>query len=200
MRLTEYLWPRLFDPNGIGEVGWLTWPPGRQEGFSGLFARTEDVAKLGQLYVQRGRWGDAQLLPDSYVELATSRQIDTPNQDNVDWRQGYGLQFCMSRYGYRGGRRLRAVLPSTNANTAARINQLIRRSTARELLAHHSQPRVRGGEVVQTRDGRFHLCDNVGGVGHRLGVASVMRISLARASVGSGTRSSRGRVQAGRPI
>jgi CubicO group peptidase (beta-lactamase class C family) len=102
MRLTEYLRPRLFDPLGIGEVGWLAWPPGREQGFSGLFARTEDVAKLGQLYLQRGRWGDAQLLPGRYVEQATSRQIDTPNQDNVDWRQGYGFQFWMARHGYRG--------------------------------------------------------------------------------------------------
>jgi len=102
MRLSEYLRPRLFDPLGIGEVGWLTWPPGREQGFSGLFARTEDVAKLGQLYLQGGRWGEDQLLPERYVEQATSRQIDTPNQDNVDWRQGYGFQFWMARHGYRG--------------------------------------------------------------------------------------------------
>jgi hypothetical protein len=102
MRLTEYLRPRLFDPLGVGEVGWLAWPPGREQGFSGLFARTEDVAKLGQLYLQRGRWGGTQLLPERYVEQATSRQIGTPNQDNVDWRQGYGFQFWMSRHGYRG--------------------------------------------------------------------------------------------------
>jgi CubicO group peptidase (beta-lactamase class C family) len=102
MRLTEYLRPRLFDPLGIGEVGWLAWPPGREQGFSGLFARTEDVAKLGQLYLQGGRWGGTQLLPERYVEQATSRQIDTPNQDNVDWRQGYGFQFWMARHGYRG--------------------------------------------------------------------------------------------------
>ncbi|HEV2929908.1 MAG TPA: serine hydrolase domain-containing protein [Propionibacteriaceae bacterium] len=102
MRLSEYLRPRLFDPLGISEVGWLTWPPGREQGFSGLFARTEDVAKLGQLYLQGGRWGEDQLLPEHYVEQATSRQVDTPNQDNVDWRQGYGFQFWMARHGYRG--------------------------------------------------------------------------------------------------
>src|SRR5918994_1190743 len=102
VRLSEYLRPRLFDPLGIGEVGWLAWPPGREQGFSGLFARTEDVAKLGQLYLRRGRWGETQLLPEGYVQLATSRQVGTPNQDNVDWRQGYGFQFWMARHGYRG--------------------------------------------------------------------------------------------------
>jgi len=102
MRLTEYLRPRLFDPLGIGEVGWLSWPPGREQGFSGLFARTGDVAKLGQLFLQRGRWGGTQLLGERYVGQATSRQIGTPNQENVDWRQGYGFQFWMARHGYRG--------------------------------------------------------------------------------------------------
>ena len=102
MRLSAYLRPRLFDPLGIGEVGWLTWPPGREQGFSGLFARTEDAAKLGQLYLRRGRWGEGQLLGEGYVEQATSRQIATPNQENLDWRQGYGFQFWMARHGYRG--------------------------------------------------------------------------------------------------
>lgn len=121
MRLTEYLRPRLFDPLGIGEVSWLTWQHGREQGFSGLFARTEDVAKLGQLYLQRGRWGHTQLIPASYVKQATSRQIDTPNQDNIDWRQGYGLQFWMSRYGYRGDGALGqfcVVLPEQDAVVA----------------------------------------------------------------------------------
>jgi CubicO group peptidase (beta-lactamase class C family) len=102
MRLSEYLRPRLLDPLGIGEVGWQCWPPGRELGFSGLFARTEDVARLGQLYLQRGRWDSEQLIPETYVEKATSRQVATPSQDNIDWRQGYGYQFWRSRHGYRG--------------------------------------------------------------------------------------------------
>ena len=101
LRLSEYLRPRLLDPLGIGEVGWLCWPPRRELGFSGLFARTEDVAKLGQLYLQRGRWGEHQLIPQTYVADATSAQVATPTQENVDWRQGYGYQFWMSRHGYR---------------------------------------------------------------------------------------------------
>ena len=100
--LTEYLRPRLFDPLGIGPVGWQTWPPGRQQGFSGLFARTEDVAKLGLLYLQGGRWDGRQLLPADWVAQATSQQVANPDRENPDWRQGYGFQFWMSRHGYRG--------------------------------------------------------------------------------------------------
>jgi CubicO group peptidase (beta-lactamase class C family) len=101
MSLTEYLRPRLFDPLGIGPVGWNTFA-GRQQGFTGLHARTEDIAKLGQLYLQRGRWNGSQLISEKWVAEATSKQIDNPAMENPDWRQGYGFQFWMSRHGYRG--------------------------------------------------------------------------------------------------
>ncbi len=102
MPLTQYLRPRLFDPLGIGHVGWQTWPPGREQGFSGLHARTEDIAKLGQLYLQRGRWDGIQLIPERWVAEATSAQIQNPDETNSDWQQGYGFQFWMARHGYRG--------------------------------------------------------------------------------------------------
>jgi CubicO group peptidase (beta-lactamase class C family) len=103
MPLTQYLRPRLLDPLGIGHVGWATFPPGREQGFSGLHARTEDIAKLGQLYLQQGRWDGAQLIPEQWVEQATSMQVGNPGcGPPPDWRQGYGFQFWMSRHGYRG--------------------------------------------------------------------------------------------------
>jgi CubicO group peptidase (beta-lactamase class C family) len=102
MTLTQYLRPRLFDPLGIGPVGWHTFPPGREQGFSGLHARTEDVAKLGLLYLQRGRWQGTQLIPEAWVAEATSQQVANLDEANPDWAQGYGFQFWMSRHGYRG--------------------------------------------------------------------------------------------------
>jgi CubicO group peptidase (beta-lactamase class C family) len=102
MSLTRYLRPRLLDPLGIGHVGWHTFPPGREQGFSGLHARTEDIAKLGLLYLQRGRWEGAQLISPQWVAEATSEQISNPAEPSPDWRQGYGYQFWMSRHGYRG--------------------------------------------------------------------------------------------------
>ena len=78
--LVDYLRPRLFDPLGIGEVGWQQHPPGRAMGFSGLHATTDAIAKLGQLYLQRGWWGDRQLLPSEWVDEATSTQVDNPEE------------------------------------------------------------------------------------------------------------------------
>jgi len=100
--LTSYLRPRLFDPLGIGHVGWYLFPPGREQGFSGLHARTEDIAKLGLLYLQRGRWEGTQLIDEKWVAEATSKQVAHPEEPGSDWNQGYGFQFWMSRHGYRG--------------------------------------------------------------------------------------------------
>jgi CubicO group peptidase (beta-lactamase class C family) len=100
--LTEFLRPRLFEPLGIDTYGWQQHPAGRDLGFTGLHATTDAIAKLGQLYLQRGWWGDRQLLPSSWVEEATRTQVANPREENPDWRQGYGFQFWMARHGYRG--------------------------------------------------------------------------------------------------
>ncbi|TAM66890.1 MAG: class A beta-lactamase-related serine hydrolase [Microbacteriaceae bacterium] len=108
LSLVDYLRPRLLDPLGIGPVGWQQFPAGQNLGFSGLFATTDAIARLGQLYLQRGSWHGTQLLPAAWVEQASSRQVATtvPFPDDpsagFDWRQGYGFQFWMSRHGYRG--------------------------------------------------------------------------------------------------
>jgi len=100
--LTDYLRPRLFDPLGIGPVAWARHRSGQELGFSGLYARTEDVAKLGLLYLQRGVWQGRQLIPAGWVAEATRAQVSTGVEGKPDWQQGYGFQFWRSRHGFRG--------------------------------------------------------------------------------------------------
>lgn len=107
--LVTYLKPRLFEPLGIEGADWETNPQGIATGGWGLRVRTEDIARLGQLYLQKGKWQGKQLLPESWVAEATSRQIDNaPGADEAklktsDWAQGYGYQFWRSRHNaYRG--------------------------------------------------------------------------------------------------
>jgi len=100
--LVEYLRPRLFDPLGIGPVSWQQYLPGSDLGFSGLHARTDAVAKLGQLYLRDGVWQGRRILPVGWVEQVRTRHVGTPQNQAVDWQQGYGFQVWMSRHGYRG--------------------------------------------------------------------------------------------------
>ena len=99
----DYLRPRLFEPLGIENPAWGTSPQGISYGGYGLRVRTEDIARLGQLYLQKGLWNGQQLLPASWVEAATSSQISNGNNPASDWNQGYGFQFWRCRHNcYRG--------------------------------------------------------------------------------------------------
>ncbi|MEZ4581076.1 MAG: serine hydrolase, partial [Caldilineaceae bacterium] len=108
--LVDYLQPRLFAPLGIDRTYWQQNPQGINLGFSGFHTTTDAIARLGQLYLQRGRWAGKQLLPAAWVDAASAHQIDsaTPGtspgeHQNSDWVQGYGYQFWRCRHdAYRG--------------------------------------------------------------------------------------------------
>jgi hypothetical protein len=102
-KLLDYLRPRLLDPLGIANATWQTCPRGVNTGGFGLNITTEDIAKFGQLYLQRGSWNGSQLLSASWIEEATSKQISNGDGGDNDWAQGYGYQFWLCRNGaYRG--------------------------------------------------------------------------------------------------
>jgi hypothetical protein len=104
MRLVDYLRPRLFDPLGIQQATWESCPQGIDVGGWGLNLTTEDVARFGQLYLQKGVWQDAQVVPAAWVAEATAAQVDNSGREaDPDWEQGYGYQFWRCRHGaYRG--------------------------------------------------------------------------------------------------
>ncbi len=93
----EFLKPRLFEPLGIENPRWDASPEGNSLGGYGLYLRTEDIAKFGQLYLQKGMWNERRLIPQTWVEQATSRQVPNDQESHAkmgpDWRQGYGFQF-----------------------------------------------------------------------------------------------------------
>lgn len=102
----DYLTPRLFEPLGIEKPTWDKSPQGISIGGYGLYLCTEDIAKFGQLYLQKGLWNGKQLIPAEWIAQATSKQVDNdkaPSAGNPDWREGYGFQFWQCRHGaYRG--------------------------------------------------------------------------------------------------
>ena len=98
----DYLRPRLFEPLGIANPTWVTSPEGIDAGAYGLDVRTEDIAKLGLLYLDGGVWNGTRLLPAAWVAEATARQTSNGSNPASDWDQGYGYQFWRSRHGFRG--------------------------------------------------------------------------------------------------
>jgi predicted glycoside hydrolase/deacetylase ChbG (UPF0249 family) len=76
-RILEYLQPRLFRPLGIVGATWDESPQGIQIGGWGLQVKTEDMAKLGLFYLQKGQWSGKQLLPESWFDEATIAQVQS---------------------------------------------------------------------------------------------------------------------------
>jgi hypothetical protein len=65
--------------------------------------KTEDIARFGQLYLQRGKWLGKRLLPSAWVKEALSKQVSNGSKPESDWEQGYGYQFWRCRHNiYRG--------------------------------------------------------------------------------------------------
>lgn len=99
----DYLTPRLFKPLGIETPTWDTSPQGIPIGGYGLSLCTEDIAKFGQLYLQKGKWNGKQILPQKWVDQATAKQVSNGSDPDNDWNQGYGFQFWRCRHGaFRG--------------------------------------------------------------------------------------------------
>src|ERR1700754_3838403 len=101
-RLESYLGPRLFQPLGISGYDWEVSPQGLNTAGYGLRVKTEDIASLGQMYLQKGSWKGSTILPSAWVEEATGVQT-TSQVNNGDWSEGYGYQFWRCTHGcYRG--------------------------------------------------------------------------------------------------
>lgn len=111
-KIVDYLWPRLFRPLGIVNVRWEESPQGVNTGGWGLYLKTEDLAKMGLLLLQDGKWQGKQVLPEGWVKEASAAQVPslpagvrpewlkkmkmTPK--NSDWLQGYGYQMWRCRH------------------------------------------------------------------------------------------------------
>lgn len=111
-KLMDYLTPRLFEPLHIKDATWDENPDGINFGGWGLTIKTEDMAKLGQLFLNEGKWNGKQLVSAEWLKEMSSFQVEsspsgTPyemreayglTKDNNDWVQGYGYQMWMCRH------------------------------------------------------------------------------------------------------
>ncbi len=136
MTVLDYLRPRLFEPLGIEHPTWETSPQGVSTGGYGLSIRTEDIARFGQLYLQKGKWQGKQLVPAAWVEAATARQ--TSNGSDPEERLGPRLRLPVLALPPRRlsrRRRVRAIL-----HRAARAGRRDRHHQRTEGHASRAEP------------------------------------------------------------
>ena len=132
-KMVDYLMPRLFEPLHIDKPKWEDSPQGINVGGWGLYLKTEDLAKMGQLLLQKGEWNGQQLIPAEWVAEMSKKQVESVNpgtrledaeakgmtKETSDWMQGYGYQMwrcrpgCFRADGARG--QYIIVVPDKNA-------------------------------------------------------------------------------------
>ena len=132
-KVVDYLDARLFQPLHIEKPKWEESPQGINCGGWGLFLKTEDLAKMGQLLLQKGEWNGQQIIPAEWVAEMSKKQVESINPgtrieqaeergmtvETSDWMQGYGYQMwrcrpgCFRADGARG--QYIIVVPDKNA-------------------------------------------------------------------------------------
>ena len=132
-KVVDYLDTRLFQPLHIDKPKWEESPQGINCGGWGLYLKTEDLAKMGQLLLQKGEWNGQQLIPAEWVAEMSKKQVESVNPgtrmedaaakgmttETSDWMQGYGYQMwccrpgCFRADGARG--QYIIVVPDKNA-------------------------------------------------------------------------------------
>lgn len=130
-RLMDFLGERLFRPIGIEKAWSTTSPQGIACGGWGMNMTTRELARFGQLYLNRGDWDGKRVLSSDWVSLATTRQTWSGWQnvgvkalgEGTDWEQGYGFQFWRCRHGaYRAdgaGGQYTVVIPEKDMVVSA---------------------------------------------------------------------------------
>ena len=132
-KVVDYLDTRLFQPLHIDKPKWEESPQGINTGGWGLWLKTEDLAKMGQLLLQKGEWNGKQIIPAEWVAEMSKKQVESINPgtrleqaeergmtvETSDWMQGYGYQMwrcrpgCFRADGARG--QYIIVIPDKNA-------------------------------------------------------------------------------------
>ena len=112
-KVVDYLATRLFEPLHIDKPQWDESPQGINTGGWGLYLKTEDLAKMGQLLLQKGEWNGRQIIPADWVAEMSKKQVESINPgtrmedaeakgmtpETSDWMQGYGYQMWRCRPG-----------------------------------------------------------------------------------------------------
>ena len=86
--VADYLGPRLFAPLGIADVEWERCPNGRIVAGGGLPLRTDELARIGRLIRERGRWEGRQLVSPEWIDAMHSDWVVAGENPGYD---GYAL-------------------------------------------------------------------------------------------------------------
>ena len=115
--LDAYAQRRLFDPLGIDKPEWQYSPLGLAQAGGGLGLRTRDLWKLGQLYLDGGKWAHRQVVPAQWVEASLSSQAVA--REEAD----YGYLWWLMKIPLDGKQVLAPAMAGTGGNSVWLIRE-----------------------------------------------------------------------------
>jgi CubicO group peptidase (beta-lactamase class C family) len=164
----EYLHPRLYEPLGITKATWTENAEGINIGASHLRMPTEDIAKFGQLYLQKGVWDGKQIVSTEWVAAASSKQIESGHQDS-SWGYGYGYQFWLNPPGgFRADGafgQFSMVLPALDAVVAITSESISTKDTMR-VVWENLLPEMKDAPLAENKAALQQLTQNLKSLGY----------------------------------
>lgn len=98
MSVNDFAQRTLFGPLGIPRGQWNSDPQGYTNGGGGLFLTPREMAVFGLLYLHRGRWNGAQLIPAEWVEASLQPRLRVPRASEFDTDVGWWLSREITGY------------------------------------------------------------------------------------------------------
>ena len=100
MFLSDFADMYLFQPLQIDDAEWARTPTGLPIGGSGLFLKTRDLIKFGQLYLDNGMWQGQQVISADWIADSVVPRVDVSNI--AAFSENYGFQWWLDEFSYQG--------------------------------------------------------------------------------------------------
>lgn len=96
-RIDKWAEEKLFEPLGITDYYWKETPNGEMDTEGGLYLKAEDLAKIGSLFLNNGKWNGEQIVSENWVKESTSPIVNDVNP-NEESKTGYGYQWWIPKH------------------------------------------------------------------------------------------------------
>jgi CubicO group peptidase (beta-lactamase class C family) len=102
MRTDKFAAKYLFGPLGITNYFWWKYPDGAVDAGGGLVLRPRDMAKIGSLLLNGGRWQGKQIVSEQWVTDSIKNYVDARQFHPWIQGDGYGYQWWTRTFNVNG--------------------------------------------------------------------------------------------------
>jgi len=85
MRLDQFAYETLFAPLGISDYRWKIEPDGKLQMGSGLCLRSRDMAKIGLLFLNNGKWNGKQVISKLWIKQSTEWSVNKKARNGMGY-------------------------------------------------------------------------------------------------------------------